>query len=312
MALIKVSTKGTNLTCDELDNNFDFVLDLANATGELDCAKINQASLATCLLLNQVIIDLQTEINNAQTNIGEVGQDLIDVQTTLQANINSLTSLINNQNITIADLNTQIASLTAGFNSLSSTVASFNSRLLSVEGRLVSLEEAIASGIIAVWVGLIENIPTGWGLCNGTNGTPDLRNRFIIGAGSTYVVNAIGGSTSHFHSITGNTGGTALSLDQMPSHNHAFVDPGHFHPQILLGGTGVRAALGGFGSTGDGAELTGLPGGSNIQARTTLNSSNISISAQGGNNPHSHSISVTTASTNSLPPYYALAYIMKI
>jgi hypothetical protein len=312
MALIKISTKGTNLTCDELDNNFDFVLDLANAVGELDCAKINQLSLSTCLLLNQVIIDLQADIDDAETAIGEVAQDLIDVQTTLQGNINSLTTLVNNQNTTIADLNTQIATLIAGFNSLSSTVASFNSRLLSVEGRLTTLEEAIASGIIVVWVGLIANIPVGWQLTDGTNGTPDLRNRFIIGAGSTYAVNAIGGSANHTHTITGTTAGTSLTVNQMPAHNHGFVDPGHIHPQILNAGIPLRGALGGFGGAGDGAEVTSGTGGSNNRSTTSVNTTNINFVSQGANEAHSHGFSASTASTTNLPPYYALAYIMRL
>ena len=308
MSLIKISTKGSSLSCNELDNNFDFVLDLANAVGELDCAKINQLSLSTCLLLNQVIIDLQTSIDNAETTIGEVGQDLIDIQTTLQGNINALTTLVNNQNITIADLNNQIATLTAGFNSLSGTVASFNSRLLSVEGRLTTLEEAIASGIIVIWVGLIGNIPAGWRLTDGTNGTPDLRNRFVIAAGSTYAVNAIGGSANHTHTITGTTGGTSLTVNQMPAHNHALNDPGHFHIPVN-GIKGVNL----YTSGPSGSEFT--TGSFSNQPpnviTTTLNTTGITIQSQGANEAHSHSMSATTGANSNLPPYYALAYIMK-
>ena len=301
MALIKVSTKGTNLTCNELDNNFDYVLDLANATGELDCAKINQLSLSTCLLLNQVIIDLQTSIDNAETTIGEVGQDLIDIQTTLQGNINALTTLVNNQNITIADLNNQIATLTAGFNSLSGTVASFNSRLLSVEGRLTTIEEAIASGIIVIWVGLIENIPAGWQLTDGTNGTPDLRNRFVIAAGSTYAVNAVGGSANHVHNITGTTAGTALTVDQMPSHSHTVIDPGHIH--AIPYSAGADQGSGAF-------DYGGNPYNGGVITAGAL--TGIVIAANGSNGAHTHAFSASTASTTNLPPYYALAYIMKV
>ena len=49
-------------------------------------------------------------------------------------------------------------------------------------------------GGIIMWSGTIAAIPTGWALCNGSNGTPDLRDRFVIGAGSTYAVGATGGS----------------------------------------------------------------------------------------------------------------------
>ncbi len=54
-----------------------------------------------------------------------------------------------------------------------------------------------------VWTGSIVNIPTGWCLCEGTNGTPDLRNKFVVGAGSLHTVNKIGGSIDHDHDFTG-------------------------------------------------------------------------------------------------------------
>lgn len=53
-----------------------------------------------------------------------------------------------------------------------------------------------------LWSGAIVDIPNGWALCDGTNGTPDLRNRFIVGAGATYAVGATGGSLTHNHSYT--------------------------------------------------------------------------------------------------------------
>lgn len=54
------------------------------------------------------------------------------------------------------------------------------------------------AGIITMWSGSTSNIPTGWALCNGQNGTPDLRDRFIVGAGSGYTVGETGrGSNTH-------------------------------------------------------------------------------------------------------------------
>ena len=58
------------------------------------------------------------------------------------------------------------------------------------------LTETIPSGVIVMWSGSIASIPTGWALCNGSSGTPDLRNRFVVGAGDTYGVGATGGATS--------------------------------------------------------------------------------------------------------------------
>lgn len=71
------------------------------------------------------------------------------------------------------------------------------------------------SGVIVMWSGAANAIPSGWLLCNGTSGTPDLRNRFIVGAGSSYGVGATGGSET-----------VTLTVDQMPGHNHhIFYNP---------------------------------------------------------------------------------------
>jgi len=54
----------------------------------------------------------------------------------------------------------------------------------------------VPSGSIIMWSGSIGSIPVGYYLCNGSNGTPDLRDRFVIGAGNSYAVGATGGFTS--------------------------------------------------------------------------------------------------------------------
>ena len=63
------------------------------------------------------------------------------------------------------------------------------------------MPESLA-GHICIWNGLIADIPFGWALCDGTNGTPDLRDRFIVGAGDTYAVNDGGGARTHTHTFT--------------------------------------------------------------------------------------------------------------
>jgi len=66
-------------------------------------------------------------------------------------------------------------------------------------------------GTIQSWYGSIASIPGTWRLCDGTLKTPDLRNKFIIGAGDSYAVNAVGGSLNHNHDFTS------------AAHNHQFV-----------------------------------------------------------------------------------------
>lgn len=57
-------------------------------------------------------------------------------------------------------------------------------------------------GLIVKWSGAIVDIPDGWQLCNGTNGTPDLRDRFVPGAGTTYSPGDAGGAVNHDHDFT--------------------------------------------------------------------------------------------------------------
>jgi hypothetical protein len=66
----------------------------------------------------------------------------------------------------------------------------------------------IPSGAIVMWSGSIGSIPAGYYLCDGQNGTPDLRNRFVVGAGNSYAV----GNTGGFTSAVAGSGGTNLPL----------------------------------------------------------------------------------------------------
>jgi hypothetical protein len=139
------------------------------------------------------------------------------------------------------------------------------------------VRDIIPAGIISMWSGSIASIPSGWFLCDGANGTPDLRNRFLVGAGSTYAVAATGGSAdatlpSHTH--------TATSTVTDPGHRHAF-------PTATAGGlTGAFFESRGYGAFTDFA-TTG------ITVATT------------------NSTEGSSATNANLPPYYALAYIMK-
>jgi hypothetical protein len=150
------------------------------------------------------------------------------------------------------------------------------------------LTELFPVGMIILWSGSVASIPAGWSLCNGLNGTPDLRDKFVVGAGSTYAVGATGGAVSGTtsaagaHSHTGVTGSTALTVDQIPSHTHGI--------QILS--IGPAGASGGT-AVGNGAATSG---------------------ATGGGLAHNHTISTQAAHTHTvatLPPYFALCYIMR-
>lgn len=145
---------------------------------------------------------------------------------------------------------------------------------------------AFPVGGIIMWSGSIASIPSGWALCDGSSGRPDLRNRFIVGAGSTYAVGATGGSAdaivvAHTHTGTTNSNGT---------HNHTMT----------------------FNRTSKSNNatpfiLTDPNIGENINGSASYNTSSAGA--------HTHTF--TTASSGSsatnanLPPYYALAFIIK-
>ena len=160
----------------------------------------------------------------------------------------------------------------------------------------------IPSGFIGLWSGAANAIPSGWYLCNGSNGTPDLRGRFVVGYSnndSLFDVNDTGGSkdatlVSHSHTINNHTHSFSASTTG-GNHVHQYID------QYVVINNGYRP----------------WPASNNDCAQRNINTS--------GSGSHSHSISGTTgnpsntgtntqgssATNANLPPYYALAYIMK-
>lgn len=185
----------------------------------------------------------------------------------------------------------------------------------------LDISAVVPSGVIVMWSGSIANIPAGWLLCNGSNGTPDLRNRFVVGAGGNYAVNATGGENTvslttaqmpnHTHSFSATTGGAG-------SHSHTgTTSTANLTGSINFSNNGVTSfsASGIFSTFGSGNQAGfgsgGTPGGFSLNA-----SHNHSFTTSSVGN-HTHSVSGTTGGTGggqaheNRPPYYALAYIMK-
>ncbi|MGI6099708.1 MAG: hypothetical protein GX174_09220 [Lentisphaerae bacterium] len=82
---------------------------------------------------------------------------------------------------------------------------------LNVSGKVKERgNDLLPAGVIVMWSGAVNNIPAGWALCDGGSGRPDLRDRFIVGAGRNYSVGATGGEEKH-----------ALTVAEMPSHSHS-------------------------------------------------------------------------------------------
>ena len=143
----------------------------------------------------------------------------------------------------------------------------------------------IPSGLISMWSGTIATIPTGWLLCNGSSGTPDLRNRFIIGAFQDT-------SGVAYTTITGADTQTGGSKDAITvSHTHTVNDSGHSHTITQIIGQG--------GSVGSSAGFTGNAPAITITG-TNSATTGITIASAGSSGTNAN-----------LVPYYALAFIMK-
>lgn len=214
------------------------------------------------------------------------------------------------------------------------TKSQVDSKISGLQNQINSFDP-IPAGIITLWKGTSSTIPSGWRLCNGSNGTPNLRDRFVVGAEGSYSV--------------GNTGGQD-SINKVPSHSHTFsattnsagnhdhggdtgYDGKHNH-QWWSGSTGDSTLdsidTGRYGGMGDArfwnssGSMSYFNSNSTARVRQDLytggartlsvgNSHRHSISSSGS---HSHSVSGSTnnsgnSSVDIRPKYYALCYIMK-
>jgi hypothetical protein len=153
-----------------------------------------------------------------------------------------------------------------------------------------ALAGAFSSGMIMMWSGTIATIPTGWVLCNGSNSTPDLRNRFVIGAHSDSAGVA-------YSTVTGSntqTGGTkdAINVSHTHTATSTVTDPGHIHS------FDIAPRLGGSYGQPSNGEPTATT--TNTNSNTTGITVATSVSTEG-----------SSGTNQNLPPYYALAFIMK-
>lgn len=145
---------------------------------------------------------------------------------------------------------------------------------------------AFPSGGIIMWSGTIATIPSGWYLCDGNNSTPDLRNKFIVAADA----DDGGAAKTTITTSATQSGGSKDAIVVSHTHTATVTDPGHNHTESFYSGTG--------GSVG-------LVSGSNNQIATqNTGTSTTGITV-------SNSTTGSSGTNANLPPYYALAFIMK-
>lgn len=135
-----------------------------------------------------------------------------------------------------------------------------------VKTALKGKEDKLPTGIISIWYGAANAVPSGWALCNGENGTPDLRGKFVLGCSDEYAVGNTGGESEH-----------TLTVAELPEHNH-------------------------YAGTKTGRLFTlGTSSGDFIVTSSQSGADNVSGGDAGSGKAH-----------NNMPPYYVLAYIMKL
>jgi len=238
------------------------------------------------------------------------------------------TTFITTNNLIVANNLSDLASTTTARTNLGlGTAATLNvgtsannivqlngsAQLPAVDGSLLTGIEGVPSGVITLWSGSTGSIPSGWVICDGTNSTPDLRDRFVVGAGNTYAVAATGGANTvalseaelaaHTHSVSGTT-----ASDGAHTHNvSGNTSNTGAHTHTVSGNTsntGDHAHNGSTSNTGShGHSLTNSQGNDgglsgtlfNTIANTTFSNNNFIGSA----GAHSHNFTTANAGAHS-------------
>lgn len=236
---------------------------------------------------NAEVVDLTATFTPSLASLGITATtaeiNILDGATVTTAELNILTGVT----ATAAEINVLdgVTATAAEINVLDGVTAT-TAEINTLDGiNTASNFGLVPSGGIIMWSGSIATVPSGWFLCDGTNGTPNLTGRFVVHAdadtGGTYAPGGTGGVDS-----------VTLTEAQIPGHTHTFS-----------GTTGVTAPF---------TQGVVTVGGA-VRARE----GNGAYAEDQGTGSHSHTFSGTTASTGggeshtNLPPYYALAYIMK-
>jgi hypothetical protein len=231
----------------------------ATAADNTDITNINIAEGCSPANLNNAIRSLMSVLKNQQD--GSSG-DPFTVAGTLVAS---------GQAVSSGTLN-----VTGAFQ-LDGTAGASGQVLLSAGGsNTPTWGSGFPSGGIIIWSGSSASIPSGWLLCDGTSSTPDLRNRFVVGATSTYAVGA--------------TGGSADAIVVSHTHTATVTDAGHTHGAFAYSGGGI------------GVGNPQVNQASSTAGTTTSSTTGITVA---------NSTTGSSGTNANLPPYYALCYIMK-
>jgi len=147
-----------------------------------------------------------------------------------------------------------------------------------------------SAGLIGVWAGTLATIPSGWVLCNGSNGTPDLRDQFIKGAPDSTDPGGTGGNATHGHDSHAARSHSGTSVSDHASLTHSgFSITDHQYNRYYAGGANI----------------------SHWTHSVTQASAHAAVSHTVSAQPSDHALQ-SHVSTDNLPVYYAVAFIMYV
>lgn len=296
---------------------------IANSTGALDISVLDNDSLK---VNNNIVINAANYTNYTPTKTGVGATGNWNINITGDAN-----TLDGKDSSYFAP--TESPALTGVPTAPTATAGTNNSQIASTAFVQTALTSALPRGAVIMWYGAAGSIPAGWALCDGSNVggylTPDLRDRFIVGAGSSYNLGATGGTSS-----------VTLNTDQIPGHshngstdsqsaNHTHNFSGgtssagvHYHvfpgDDQLDGANGVAGWVAGYDGAFPYDAKSNRSGGGKLWQTSQSGSHGHTISGttDGVSQTHAHQFTTNSvgggAAHENRPPFYALFYIIKV
>jgi len=170
---------------------------------------------------------------------------------------------------------------------------------------------------------LTTNIPVGWAICDGNYGTPNLTNKFVVGANSSSIVDGSNTATTTITGTATKTGGITLytptgtiTIDKLtapmvPQHTHIFLGDDNIYGNNAVPTDADKNKRGDFKATIGGYDADS-GGGNRAEFYTGINQTGVRVNNIQGTNPTSPTGTFTGTAAGITPPYYALAYIMYI